>query len=309
MPKVTIIIPSYNCEAYIAETIGSVRNQTFKDIELIVVDDGSTDKTREIVESFGEPVRLIAQQNQRVCAARNRGIREAKGEFICLLDHDDYWYPYKLEAQVETLEQHREAGVAYAPFIRWYSDADGRFPEPSTLMPPPSIEGTDLDGSGWIYHQFLLDCWMLTSSAMFRKEVFEKCGVFDEALPYSEDWDLWIRISREYQFIKLKRANTLYRQHPQQGNLMVRDVDYRTVLLEKTIKKWGYCSQDGRCTPQEVFLKTLAAYHAGFGLHHLQAGNIGTASKSFLKAWKSDPLKPKYLAYILASRAGWRPKW
>lgn len=308
-PLVSVIIPSYNCEHYIAQTIESVLNQTFKDIELIVVDDGSTDSTREIVKSYGDPVRLITQQNARVCAARNRGISESKGKYICLMDHDDFWFPYKLEEQIKTLEKHGETGVVFAPFIRWHSDADGRFPEPATLTPPENVGGTDREYSGWIYHHLLLDCVMLTSSAMFRKEVFEKCGAFDVSLPYSEDWDLWIRITREFQFIKLKRPNTLYRQHPQQGNLVVRDIDYRTVLLEKTVKKWGYCSQDGRCTSKDVFLKTVARYHAAFGLHHLQAGNIGTASRSFLKAWKKNPLQPKYLAYIAAGFLGWRPRW
>ena len=92
-PTVSVIIPSYNCEAYIAETIGSVLDQTFRDLELIVVDDGSTDGTREIVASYGAPVRLLTQKNAGVCAARNYGIREALGQYICLMDHDDYWFP------------------------------------------------------------------------------------------------------------------------------------------------------------------------------------------------------------------------
>ncbi len=309
MPKVTVIIPSYNCEAYIAETIDSILNQTFSDIELIVVDDGSTDRTCEIVESYGEPVRLIRQTNARVCAARNRGIREAKGEFICLMDHDDYWYPEKLARQIEEFERHPEAGIVYSEFIRWHRNESGSFPPPESFERTSIPDDTDPEFTGWIYHQFLLDCWMLTSSAMFRREVFEKCGMFDEALPYSEDWELWIRISREFQFIDLRRPTTLYRQHPQQGNLVVRDIDYRTVLLEETVKKWGYCSQDGRCTPKDIFLRALAAHHAGYGLHHMQTGNMGTASKSLLKAWKNNPLQLKYLAYIAAGFMGWKPNW
>ncbi len=309
MPKVTVIIPSYNCEAYIAETIGSVLNQTLKDIELIVVDDGSTDRTREIVKGYGDPVRLITQQNARVCAARNRGISEAKGEFICLMDHDDYWYPEKLSRQIEEFARHPEAGIVYSEFIRWHRDESGSFPAPESFDRASIPDDTNPEFSGWIYHQFLLDCWMLTSSAMFRNEVFEKCGTFDESLPYSEDWELWIRISREFQFIDLRRPTTLYRQHPRQGNLVVRDVDYRTVLLEETVRKWGYCSQDGRCTPKDIFLETLARYHAGYGLHHMQTGNMGKASSSLLKAWKNNPLQLKYLAYIAAGLMGWKPRW
>lgn len=309
MPKVTVIIPSYNCEAYIAETIDSILNQTFRDIELIVVDDGSTDRTQEIVESFGAPVRLIRQTNARVCAARNRGIREAKGEFICLMDHDDYWYPEKLARQLEEFEKHPEAGAVFSTFIRWHRDGSGNFPLPESYDRTSFPDDIDPEFSGWIYHQFLIDCWMLTSSAMFRKEVFEKCGVFDEALPYSEDWELWFRISREYPMMQLRRPTTLYRQHPLQGNLVVRDIDYRTELLTRTEREWGLCSRDGRCITMRRFRTQLASYHAAYGLHHLQAGNFKTATRSLLKAWKNNPLQPKYLAYIAAGFAGWKPKW
>lgn len=309
MPKVTVIIPSYNCEAYIAETIDSILNQTFRDIELIVVDDGSTDRTQEIVKGYGEPVRLITQQNARVCAARNRGIREAKGEFICLMDHDDYWFPEKLSRQIEEFERHPEAGAVFSTFIRWYRDKDGNFPAPESYDRASVTDDTDPEFTGWIYHQFLLDCWMLTSSAMFRKEVFDKCGMFDEALPYSEDWELWIRMSRHYPMVKLNRPYTLYRQHPLQGNRIVRDIDYRTVLLINTRRKWGLCNQNGRCIPRRQFLSQLAIYHAEYGFNHLKVGNLRPALASFGRAWLTDPRQPRYILYIAAALAGWKPNW
>ncbi|MBY0577511.1 MAG: glycosyltransferase [Burkholderiales bacterium] len=308
-PVVSVIIPSYNCERYIGETIGSILNQTFRDLELIVVDDGSTDRTQEIVQSFGEPVRLVTQTNSGVCAARNRGIAEAKGAFICLMDHDDYWFPDKLARQLGALQDQAEAGVVYSPFIMWHPCADGSFPAPSSLAPPPEPDEIDPEYSGWIYHHLMLDCIMLTSSAMFRKEVFEKCGAFDLSLPYSEDWELWLRIAREYPFIKLRQPSTLYRQHPKQGNRLVRSIDYRTVLLTKAARKWGLCSRDGRCVKSRIFHVRLAGYHADFGLHHLQAGHLKTAIRSFLKAWVTHPTRMKYLAYIAAGLLGWKPKW
>ena len=307
-PRISVIIPTYNCERYIAETIASVLGQTFNDLELIVVDDGSTDRTRDIVASYGPPVRLISQNNSGVCVARNRGIREAAGQYICLMDHDDYWFPDKLALQVEKLEACPEVGVVYSSFILWQSSPDGRFPAPATFDLESYAEGIDKNYSGWIYHQFLLDCWMLTSTAMFRREVFEKCGVFDESLPFSEDWDLWLRISRQFTFAKLHRPNTLYRQHVQQGNRVVREIDYRTLLLSNAVEKWGFCSPDGRCVPRREFFKQLAIYHACFARQHLCAGNRRAAISSFLKAWRSFPLRPKYLAYIPLALLGWRPK-
>lgn len=307
MPKISVIIPSYNCEAYIGETIDSVLNQTYKDIELIVVDDGSTDRTQEIVAAYGASVRLITQVNAKVCAARNRGIREAKGEYICLMDHDDYWFPEKLARQLAVFETNADVCTVYSTFIRWHADAEGHFPAPASFDTQSYPDDIDPDFSGWIYHQFLLDCWMLTSTAMFRAEVFKRCGVFNEALPYSEDWDLWLRISRECTLIQLRRPTTLYRQHVLQGNRVARDIDYRTLLLTETQKKWGLCSRDGRCVSRRKFFAQLASYHASFARGHVQVGNLGLAISSYLKAWRSTPWNFKYLAYIGATFAGWRP--
>jgi glycosyltransferase involved in cell wall biosynthesis len=307
-PIVSVIIPSYNCEPYIAETINSVLNQSFKDIELIVVDDGSTDRTREIVASFGAPVRLVSQENARVSAARNRGISEAAGQYICLIDHDDYWFPHKLEQQVALLKAHAEVGVVYSAFILWHADENERFPEPSSFDLTAFPHGIDPELSGWIYCRLLLDCLMLTSTAMFRREVFEHCGNFDVNLPYSEDWDLWLRISREYPFLKQQQPTTLYRLHPHQGIRIVRMIDYRTELLIKASQMWGLCNADGRCIKRGEFRKKLAHYHAEFAYHHLQAGNVSVAAKSLVKAWLNNPAKIKYFALLVASIVGWRPK-
>lgn len=309
MPTVSVIIPSYNCEAYIADTIDSVLNQTYKDIELLVIDDGSSDRTREIVASYNHPVRLITQANARVSAARNRGIREAKGEYICLLDHDDYWFPEKLDRQLKGFQAHPDAGVIYSAFILWKPDRHGHFPDPVGIDLTVYPDGIDPDFSGWVYHQFLLDCWMLTSTTMFKADVFQRCGVFDELLPYSEDWDLWLRVSQEFPMIQLSRPTTLYRQHPEQGNRLVRDVDYRTELLIKSGQRWGLCSRDGRCLTRRQFRKQIAECHASYGLHHLRAGNSGEAFSALRKAWWVNPRRVRYLAYILAGSLGWRPNW
>lgn len=308
-PAISIIIPTYNCESYIAETINSVLNQTFSDFELIVIDDGSTDHTRQIASSYGENVRLITQANAGVCKARNRGIREAAGRYLCLMDHDDYWFPDKLALQMDTMERHPEAGLVYSTFNWWFPDANGAFPPAEAYIEDPCPEGIDEDFSGWIYHLLLLDCWVLTSSALIRAEVFGRCGMFDESLPYSEDWDLWLRIAREYPFIKLKKSLTLYRQHAYQGNLVTRVIDYRTDLLTTAAEKWGLCSPDGRCITKQQFRRTISRYHRDFGIRHLLSGNLRIANRSFIKSWLTSPVSLKSLAYIPAGLLGWRPKW
>ncbi len=310
MPEISVIIPSYNSGKHLAETIASILAQTFMDIELIVVDDGSTDQTPALVRTYGAPVRLIEQTNAGVCAARNRGLKEASGRFICFMDHDDYWFPEKLQRQLEVFRVHPEAGVVYSSFIEWRAARDGLFPEPASFDLTDSLETIDSEFSGWIYHLLLLDCWMLTSTAIIRAEVLEKCGGFDEALPFSEDWDLWLRIAQQFPMFKLQRPTTLYRQHRQQGNRVVRDIDYRTRLLTQAVEKWGMCSKDGRCLDRRQFLDQLAHYHASFAFTHLytNSGKTRLALRSFLKAWRCAPFKLKYLAYIPAVLSGWRPE-
>jgi glycosyltransferase involved in cell wall biosynthesis len=309
VPLVSVIIPTYNCERYITETITSVLDQQFRNLELIVVDDGSTDRTREIVAGFGDPVRLIKQSNARVCAARNRGLAESRGQFVCFMDHDDYWFPDKLARQIEAMHANPEVGVVYSGFILWRANQNGVFPSPASFDLAEYPTGRDEDFSGWIYHQFLLDCWMLTSTAMFRREVFDRCAPFDVNLPYSEDWELWLRLSHEYPFLKLHRPNTLYRQHAQQGNRMVREIDYRTVLLTNAVKQWGLCSQDGRCQDRRLFNRQMMQYHTEFAMAHAVAGNSKLARGSLLKAWRTLPSNLKPLMYIVALALGWRPNW
>lgn len=308
MPEVSIVIPSYNSEKYIETTLNSVLNQTFTDIEIIVIDDGSIDRSPAIIRSFGSPVRLISQRNSGVSTARNRGISEASGEFICFVDSDDYWFPEKIASQMEVFRAHPEVGAVYSSFLPWRSDDHECFPPPGSYILEGSKEEIDPEYSGWVYHLFLLDCWMLTSTSMFRREVLDKCGVFDSTLPCGEDWDLWLRIAREYPIIKLKRPTTLYRQHKLQTTQSVRDIDYRSRLLTQTAKKWGLCSRDGRCIEQHHFFKQLAIYHAAFARSHLQNGTFSIAINSYLKAWRCVPSNLKYLAYIPLALLGWRPK-
>ncbi len=307
-PLVSVVIPTYNCEPYVAQTIGSVLAQVHRPLEVIVVDDGSTDRTAAIAEAFGDPVRVIRQPNRRVSAARNRGFEASSGEFVCFMDHDDHWFPWKLDRQVEAFAAHPDVGVVATNFMLW-RQVEGRFPDPSTFDAGDEGDSShDPEFSGWVYHQFLLDCWALTSTVMMRRTVFADSGGFDEALPFSEDWDLWLRLSREHRFMLLRRASTLYRQHAAQGNLVLRDVDYRTRLLEAAAQRWGLASRDGRHVPADVFQRHIAWCHMQFGLHHLKHGSTRMARAAFLRAWRHHPAHWKYPALLLASIAGWRPR-
>ncbi|MBE2259564.1 MAG: glycosyltransferase family 2 protein [Candidatus Accumulibacter sp.] len=312
MPLVSVVIPAYNCSRYIAETIASILGQSANDLEVIVINDGSTDDTAAIARRFGPPVRVLEQANSGVCSARNHGIREARGEFIALVDHDDYWLPDKLANQLAAFADHPQVDVVFTRFIWWRQTEQGLFPEPSSFAAQAQPQGIDDELSGWIYHQMLLDSWVLTSTALTRASVIRAHQGFDESLPFSEDWDLWMRISRSSQFLKLREASTLYRQHPSQGSRVTRTVDYRVRLLEGASRRWGLCSQDGRCITARRFKRQLAMYCTEFGLGHLKGGPGASrqiAARSFLKAWAIDHTYWRSLAYLAVTPLGWAPKW
>ncbi len=314
MALISVVIPAYNCEAYIETTIKSILHQQGDfDVEVIVINDGSTDRTAEICRQIKGPVRVIDQTNAGVCVARNHGIREAKGEYIALVDHDDFWMPGKLQGQMAAFENAPQVDVVFTRFVRWHPDSkDGKHPQPSEFAAQALPQGIDAKFSGWIYHQMLLDSWILTSTALARLSVVRACGGFDESLPYGEDWDFWLRISRKSQFIKLNEATTLYRQHPTQGSRVLRNVDYRSLVLEAAVKKWGLQSPDGQSLSSKVFRRQLATYSAFYGLDHLKSGQASSrplAAQAFLKAWRIDPTYWKSLAYWLSMKLGWVPKW
>jgi GT2 family glycosyltransferase len=313
MQKVSVIIPAYNCSLYIRETLESILSQAVDGLEVIVVNDGSRDDTADIARSFGPPVTVIDQTNAGVCAARNRGIRHASGEFIALVDHDDFWLANKLQNQLAAFKANPQVDVVFSSFSWWHPNpATGKFELPES----PSLSASPLDIdptlSGWIYHRMLIDSYVLTSTALARAKVVKDANGFDEKLPFGEDWDFWLRISRSSQFLKLQEKSTLYRQHPTQGSRVLRSVDYRTQILENAVKQWGLCSPDGQCLPAKQFKRQLAQYSAEYGLGHLKGGaetGRQTAIKSFNKAFSIDPTYWRSLAYLAATRLGWKPNW
>lgn len=153
MPKISIVIPTYNSEDTIKETVASVQQQSFTDWELIIIDDGSLDNTIDVVKNIAEPrIKLFVYENGGVGTARNRGITQATGEFIAFLDADDLWTCDKLASQIEALNQNHQAKVAYS----WTSfvNEDGKF----------LFSGEALDYQGNIYQHLLLTNFLVSGS-------------------------------------------------------------------------------------------------------------------------------------------------
>jgi len=209
-PLVSVIIPAYNAEAFIRQTLESVLSQTYKNIEVLVVDDGSKDRTPEIVQSFAqkdERVRLLQQSNAGVAAARNLAIANSTGEFIAPIDADDIWYPQNIEKQVQCmLRAEPSVGLVYA----WSAYID----EQGLLTGGHKISREE----GEVYIPLVRGNFIgNTSAALIRRTCFEQIGGFNSQLRAQnaqgcEDWDLYLRIAERYEFRVVPEFLVGYRQ-------------------------------------------------------------------------------------------------
>ena len=201
MTLISVIIPVYNGELTIEDTVISVLNQTFLDFELIVINDGSSDSTLEILEKFKDPrLKVFSYPNSGLSASRNRGIEHARGEFISFIDADDLWTSDKLEAQLNSLRENPEAAVSYS-----WTD----FIDRSGNLLGFGIHHT---ADGYVFPNLLTFFFVGSgSNALIRKEVFEEVGRFDETLTAAEDWDMFLRLATRYQFSAVPAPHILYR--------------------------------------------------------------------------------------------------
>lgn len=202
MPTISIIVPVYNAEHTILETVVSVQQQSFSDFELILIDDGSTDRTLEQLNTVKDPrISIFPYQNGGVSVARNRGIAHAAGEFIAFLDHDDLWTPDKLELQLTALQQNPEAGVAYS----WTCNMsqEGEFFEAGHS---PSFTGN-------VYAELLRSNFIANgSNLLIRRQAIESVEGFDPTLAYCADWDFYLRLASRWHFVVVPKPQILYRQ-------------------------------------------------------------------------------------------------
>jgi len=208
MALISVIIPAYNAVLTIKETIESVQKQTFTDWEIIVINDGSTDGTPEIIQSIkDERLKIFNYKNGGLPVARNRGILHASGEFIAFLDADDLWAVDKLEMQLKALQQHPEAGVAYSWTCFMDVNEQG---EPVAYLPSSQYSFT-----GNVYQNLLVSDFIHSgSNTLIRKEAINSVGEFDPMLKSCEDWDYWLRLATHWDFIVVPEYQIFYRRTP-----------------------------------------------------------------------------------------------
>lgn len=185
-PLVSVIIPTYNRGRIVKEAIDSVLAQNFTDFELIVVDDGSTDNTQDILSSYKKDIIVFHQENKGVSSARNRGIVSASGQFIAFLDSDDLWLPKKLSIHVNFFNANPHALICQTE-EKWLRNG---------IRVNPKKRHKKLSGD--IFEHSLYLCLVSPSAVMIKRSLFEKTGMFDESLPACEDYDMWLRVSSRY---------------------------------------------------------------------------------------------------------------
>ncbi|GAB6096925.1 glycosyltransferase [Desulfatiferula olefinivorans] len=181
-PQVSVIIPTYNRSVTVCEAVDSVLAQTYEPVEVLVVDDGSTDDTGDRLAAYGDRIQRIVQPNRGVSAARNAGITRARGEYLAFLDSDDLWEKEKLSAQMAFFREHPEALICQCEEI-WIRN--GKRVNPMNKHKKPS---------GMMFEPSLHLCLVSPSAVMIKRSLFDEVGLFDESLPACEDYDLWLRI-------------------------------------------------------------------------------------------------------------------
>lgn len=283
MPKVSVIILTYNRAHFIPSAIKSVLNQTFQDFEIIVVDDASKDNTWEVVSGFHDHrIRYIRHEtNQGEAAGRNTGVMSASGQFVAFLDDDDEWMPEKLQMQIDVLEDSPpEVGCVYTGCL-----GIGKTGGILDITVPKK--------RGDLFQELLMGSFITTSSLLLRRICFEKVGLFDEGISYGNDFDMWLRISKHFQFECIRAPLVKYHSHD--NNI--------SSNLELVIGGW------------EALLKKHAKLLASNSREHSHryldlgevyclAGNVRKGRETILKAIKLYPFEVRHYYNFCLSLLG-----
>ncbi len=237
LPLVSVIIPTYNRREYVQEAIDSVLAQTYRDFEIIVIDDGSTDGTGEALTArYGDQIRYIWQKNAGESAARNLGIDIARGQYVAFLDSDDLWLPNKLVKQIVVLRQNSQVGLVYS--YVYQIDREGR------RLPGAPLGESTADVQP-VFENLVQSCIFAPGTVVARKDCLQQVEGFDLTIQYGEDWDLWLRLSLVTEFSAVREPLAEIRVH--QGgqwrfpnlNTVDRMLDDHLRLLRRAFLLWG----------------------------------------------------------------------
>lgn len=287
MPRVSVIIPSYNCASFIPETLESVFAQTYRDLEIILVDDGSTDDTPAVVAPYLDRITYIRQKNGGLPAARNTGIRAAKGEFIALLDADDSWMADKLERQLPRFAD-AEVGIVYSDFSVRY--ADGRF-QPSYLVNRP------LASEGYVLENYIRSRFLFPSTMVIRQKCLEEFGLFDEEMLACEDIELFARICSRWKIARIDAPLMIRYEGTHNITSNSRKINQYTILaLQKVLAR----QPDLPRSTRKVIEKELGQQHWWYGYAAFKDGDMRQARRHLISAIRWDSHNARKAIPVLA---------
>jgi glycosyltransferase involved in cell wall biosynthesis len=250
MASISVCIPTFNRKAYLKEAIKSVLAQTHKDYEIVIVDDGSTDGTEQMLKDAGYPIRYYWQQNSGDAAARNRLIQLAHGRYITFLDSDDILMPNAVEQMMTVIDRESEDVIVYGPYIAIDDRGNVCKRKRKRLY------------SGRITRYLFESILVHSCGSMFPKRVLEQAGGFDTSLPVCSDYDLWLRLSMKYRFIALPVPTFKRRRHS--GNLSTHTMANRVTEL-RVLERFYYEKGGSKVAPERIAFRRLSkeAYRAG----------------------------------------------
>lgn len=303
-PRVSVVVPVRNCREYIKEALSSICTQDFRDLEVVVVDDGSTDDDYSKLQQLDPRIRVERLEGCGVSIARNFGMKCSRGEFIAFLDADDVWFPGKLSAQVRYLDLHPDIGCVFGAFVRWMPDATGQFPDASTLVQDCSaLHSCEKSRSGWIYTRLLTGLLVGMNTAVIRRKVYERLGGFDESMRIGEDYLFWLKVSRLYEMHALDGAIALYRIHASSAMSQVSTVNHQATLLKIATGRWGLRNPDGSQLPKPEFDFRVASAEFTHGYNHFWNGSARIARRAFRRSLRGGFRPVRSAVYYLAAIA------
>jgi glycosyltransferase involved in cell wall biosynthesis len=280
-PKVSVIVPTWNRASLLGAAIESVLAQSYRDLEVVIVDDGSVDATESLVRHYRETdarVRYVAQEHRGISAAMNTGIRESRGRYIARIDSDDQWLPELLETEVAVLESRPEIGLVYSKGQWAKSDLT---PLWDTVGHAPHFPGPTKNDT---LRSMLWGDPTCNITVVVRRECFDRAGLFDESMAASEDWDMWLRTSVYYRFFFVDRVLTLIRSHD--GNTTNVQSESFTAFLGQRVRVLDKFFARADLGPEVAAMKAMAYrnLYVFEGNMWFGAGNRGRALRAFARA-------------------------
>ncbi len=288
-PRISVVIPAYNSRAFIPDAIDSVLGQTYRDFEIIIVDDGSTDAIGELIEARYPDARCLRIEHGGPSRARNTGIRNARGEFIAFLDADDIWLPTKLEKQIEYFDGHPDVAMVFTE--NHYFDDSGTIDYSFKLDKRILMKGN-------VPANIFLYSGVATPTVIVRKNVFDEVGYFDEELSIAEDDNLWIRISSKYEVGLIDEILVKIRRNHASLTTdilgVIRGVEKNIELL-----KTKYRCLDQRMQP--IIAKKISILHNNMGYYYFRNGELKAARSEYRKSLQHDPGNFNSCRYLIFS--------